>query len=268
MESLQAWLNDKKNMPIIVGIFIGVLLLVGGLWYFTMSGGGGGGGEEVQTPPPPGMPGAPGVAPGTAPGQAPVATPSAGAGITPGAETGAAGAQTASAAKPGKAQPPLEVYRANPFRPVFGPKPSKPKVVFTSRFQPPDIRQLKPVIVAKEEQTETLPPQPQRRMAGLLKNDRVFAIIETEGGRSEVVAPGQQLDQNLVVDRILPDRVILRSTTTKTPQYVEVPKSAGQPQPRNPAAAPPSPRPGRGPRGPLPPVPRGGGPRGPEVPAP
>ncbi|MCC6484104.1 MAG: hypothetical protein IT209_04580 [Armatimonadetes bacterium] len=265
MESLQAWLNDKKNMPIILGGFVGILVLVGVLYFFVFSGGGGGG-EEVQAPPV--TPGAP----GEIPGQPPMATPAPGASPAPGgspeAQTGAQPVQTASAAGTEKAEPPLEMYRPDPFRPVFGQKPKRAKVAFASRFQPPDIRKLKPVVVGQTEIEDTLPPQPQRRMAGLLKNDRVFAIIETEGRRSEIVAPGQQLDENLVVDRILPDRVILRSTRTRTPQYVEVPKSAGQPQPRNPAATAPAPRPGRGGPVPMPPAPRGIRGRGPEVPAP
>lgn len=92
-----------------------------------------------------------------------------------------------------------------------------------------------------------------------MKNDRVFAIIESEE-RTAIVKPGDQypFNSDFSVDRILPDRVVLRTTKTKVPRYFELPKSAGrvtsQPgaatSPRGPSPMPgPMPDPGRGPRG-------------------
>ena len=60
-----------------------------------------------------------------------------------------------------------------------------------------------------------------RRMAGLLLSGRVYAILETNG-TTEVVQPGDSLNDRLAtVDRIESDKVILK-TTDKTPRYITV----------------------------------------------
>lgn len=286
MESFKTWLNDKKNQPIIIGVLVGVVVLVAVAWFLMGRSSGGdtttasapsdstsapaglpGGaptapgapgaapGAPGAEPSAPGAPGAtpgpgaapaPAAAPGAAPGAAPMATPEAAA---PAAASGAAGAAGAAGAKAGAKQAPLEEYRADPFRPYFGAKPRRTKLAFTAKLPKPEIRKIAPVIVDQAAQRETLPPQPVRRMAGLLKNGRVYAIIES-GGATTIVKAGDQLDENVAVDTILPDKVILRSTKTKHPIFVEVPKAAGQAvrrEPRQPAATPEAPgRAGRG----------------------
>jgi|DewCreStandDraft_4_1066084.scaffolds.fasta_scaffold16795_2 hypothetical protein len=259
MESLQTWLNDRKNLPIVVGALVVVLLVAIVVWRLTA----GGGGTEVSTgdlPPaadqtgmpegmPPGTPGAPGApaAPGT-PGT-PVATPGAD-------QTGAA---PAGAAPAGEKEPPIEEARVDPFMPYFGPKPRRTKLSFTSQLPKPEIRRVAPVQLdlTVEEEEERQPP---RRMAGILKNGRVFAIIVEERGETPVttiVKPGDVLGQDLTVERILTDKVIVRSE--RTGRTMEIPKSAGRVQPRQPAApTTPRARPGGSP-GPVPmPMPRGG----------
>lgn len=227
-------------MPIIIGGLVGLLVIFGGLYMLLFSGGGG---DEVTVPPsetagvpgvavpavsPGGMP--PGAMPGTSPAM-PGASPA-----TPGAETQTPGAVAAATSSDAK-EPPLEEYRSDPFRPVFGPKPRKSKFLFTSRIQKPNIVKVRPVVLDQAQvEQEILPEQPQRRMAGILKNGTVYAIIVTDGGKSSIVRPGEPLDENVAVDRILPDRVILRSTKLKKPQYIEVLKSAGNPPPRATAA--------------------------------
>ena len=58
------------------------------------------------------------------------------------------------------------------------------------------------------------PAQPARRMAGLLLNDRVYAMIET-GDKTEIVQPGQTLEDGLAsVVRIEKDKVVLKTTST------------------------------------------------------
>lgn len=63
--------------------------------------------------------------------------------------------------------------------------------------------------------------QPPRRMAGILLNDRVYAIIESGTG-SEVVQPGDYLKDRLaMVQRIEPDKVVLKTVDEK-PRYITV----------------------------------------------
>ena len=64
------------------------------------------------------------------------------------------------------------------------------------------------------------PPQPARRMAGILLNSRIFAILETNG-KYEIVQPGDVLaDRLATVERVERDRVILRTTSAKKRQIV------------------------------------------------
>ncbi|MEI6914431.1 MAG: hypothetical protein WCL39_04795, partial [Armatimonadota bacterium] len=189
-------------MPIILGGLVGLLVIFGGVYMLLFSGGGG---DEVTVPPSEtaGVPGAavPAVSPG---GMPPGAMPGASPG-TPGAETQTPGAVAAATSSDTK-EPPLEEYRSDPFRPVFGPKPRKSKFLFTSRIQKPNIVKVKPVVLDQAQvEQEVLPEQPQRRMAGILKNGTVYAIIVTDGGKSSIVRPGEPLDENVAVDRILPD---------------------------------------------------------------
>lgn len=251
MEAAKNWLNDKKNMPIVVGGLVGLLVLFAAVYFLFMRP------DEpavATTPtdmagvPQAGMPGSPDAAMpppiGAAPG-------------TPGAPA-AGGAPPAGAPPPDEIEPPIEVARVDPFRPVFGAKPKRPKPTLAWNYRAPDIRQVRPeAIDLAPDQPQQLPPQPPRRMAGILQNDRIYGIIvEDRGGRqvTQIVAPGDPLGENLVVDRILPDRVILRAPDSG--QVLEIPKSAGAPRPRTTTGT--GREPGR-PPGPMgPPAPRGG----------
>jgi len=259
MESLQTWLNDRKNLPIVVGALVVVLLVAVVVWRLTA----GGGETEVSTGEVPSAADSTGMPPGTPPGMP-------GDAGVPGAPAPAPGADqtgsAAAAAPSGEKEPPIEEARADPFLPYFGPKPRRTKLTFTSQLPKPEIRRVAPVKLdlPEEEEEERQPP---RRMAGILKNGRVFAIIVEEREDSPVttiVKPGDPLGQDLKVERILPDKVIVRSE--RTGRTMEIPKSTGRVQPRQPAApAAPRGRPGGLP-GPLP-MPLGG-PGGLEAPPP
>lgn len=254
MESVSAWLNDRKNLPIVAGAFVGILL-IGGLVLFLTSRG--------SAPPPPSadMPGGatePGAMP-MPPGTDPAAMPTP-PGTDPNAMPGAAGAGAAApaAAPAGPKEPPLEEARADPFEPYLGPKPKRTKLAFTAQLPKPDIRRVEPLQVRIAQDEDTLGPQPVRRMAGIVKNGRIFAIIVEERGETpdtKIVKPGDMLNEDIMVDRILPDKVILKSQRTGT--LIDVPKSAGRVQPRTPRADTTSPTGPRSPRMPM--RPPGGG---------
>jgi len=95
--------------------------------------------------------------------------------------------------------------------------------------------------------------QPPRRMAGLILNDRIYAILETNG-KTEIVQPGDMLSDRLAfVDRIEQDKVVLK-TIDRKPKYLVV-RLASAPRTNesltNPTSA------GVGPAGPMIPMPRG-----------
>lgn len=238
---MSEWLNDKKNQPIIIGGFVGIMLLVAGILYFSGAFGGRGSPDAAApVAPAPGTPGG-APAPDAAGGQPPdAAAPAANAG----------GAQAAGSA-PGEKQPPLEEFKADPFQPYVGPKPPRTKRTFMAKIPKPDIRRVAPVVLKPEEQEAYIQP-PQGRMAGILKNDRVFAIIESTDAspKTAIVKPGDPYPFNsgFAVDRILPDRVVLRTTKTKEPRFFDLPKSAGRVTAQPGAAT-------RTPRGPSPAIP-------------
>lgn len=114
----------------------------------------------------------------------------------------------------------MEAWRSDPFLPV-GYKAPKKRVVRKlpiADFPFPTVL-LPKTDIQKTEYQEA--QQPVRRMAGLLLNKRVYAIIETNGS-TEIVQPGQQLKDHLaVVEKIEQDKVILK-TTDKKPRYIVV----------------------------------------------
>jgi hypothetical protein len=242
---LSEWLNDKKNQPKIIGAFVAVMLLVAGVFVFPRLFGGGGSPDAAAPVAP-----APGV-----PGGAPTPDATGGQPMPPDAAAPApapdAGGAPAAAAAPAEKQPPLEEFKADPFQPYVGPKPPRTKPTFMAKLPKPDIRRVAPVVLKPEEQEAYIQP-PQGRMAGILKNDRVFAIIESTDAtpKTAIVKPGDQypFNSDFAVDRILPDRVVLRTTKTKEPRFFDLPKSAGRVTAQPGAAT-------RTPRGPSPAIP-------------
>ena len=163
-------------------------------------------------------------------GDTSTATPSATPGAMPapgtGATTDTSAPQPAAAGKTDTASAiPMENWRDDPFLPLdYKPKKKtkikvpKPRIVdFPFISLPGRIVPGRAENVAEQPE----PQQPVRRMAGLLLNNRVFAIIET-GGESQIVQPGDMLkDQLARVERIEADKVILK-TTSKRPRYITI----------------------------------------------
>ena len=158
----------------------------------------------------------------------------------------------------------METWRGDPFQPIGykppkkGRQPKPPIWDFPYEKLPINFR-ADGGRGKKWEKPEI--QQPSRRMAGILLNDRVYAIIESNGA-SQVVQPGDYTTDRLaMVERIESDRVVLKTVDEK-PRYITV-KMAASPtiQPSVAPSAPPMPnygppnpgRPGR-PPGPMPAV--------------
>jgi len=247
------WLKDKKNQPIVAAGLAVIIIGAAAAVYFTMFAGGGSSETAALPPSDTAATGTPtgtptdmnaGYPPGTAP--------------TTGTPPGAAAAAPAPI-PPGGATP-MEVWRPDPFLPAgYKPPPPgrqpKPK---------PPIRDLPFQNWSRwvEEKRKPPPPdlpQPVRRMAGIIVSDRIYAIIESNG-ISQVVQPGDMLEDRLaMVERIERDKVILK-TMDKHPKYLTVRMASA---PRTETSIAPS-TPGAGtPTSPMGPGYRPRGPRGP-----
>lgn len=216
------WLKDKKNQPIVAAIAAIVIVGVAALLYFTMFKGDSDSAESA--PPqvdPAGMDGGMPPMPGGMPPM-PGAMPQDGA---QGMDQGAAPA-AAPAAKTGGDQAtaaPIEVARKDPFLPIgYKPPPKGVRKPIPHITDFPFISLPHPRRDEDEKKNEKEEPQPSRRMAGLLLNGRVYAIIETNG-KTEVVQPGDTLDDRLaMVERIEQDKVVLKTITGAKPRYITV----------------------------------------------
>lgn len=220
---MQQWLNDPKNKPIVIGGAVAVVLIVALALFMFMGGGG-----QQQTTPPSGTATVPtGGTPGaglledqptaTEPGPAPtMGAPTMGGPMMGGFGGAGAGRQVAQAPKEGK--PPSQ-YRVDPFKPLpWEADISKPPVL---SVVPPVRLQPIPTYKPKEgEEEDVLPPQPYRRVAGIMWGQSVAAIIETQGDLPRVVKPGDTLD-GMRVARIEPNQVVL-STLGEKPREITV----------------------------------------------
>lgn len=206
MDKFKDWLQDPKNTPKVAIIFGGVLVVVifVMLMQFGIIGGGGGG----QAPIGPDMSG--GV-PYNAPAPAGPAVPSA-APAAPAPATASVG--------------PMLPYRKDPFLPFAGMPTQKDFMsILLPNLRRPRIAPA-PVIDQTPEQqmAEVLPPQPFRRMAGVLWNGRVSAILET-AGETDIVRPGGEYNRGnsrVRVESITQDSIILKTLDTKSPMYIKV----------------------------------------------
>lgn len=223
---MQQWLNDPKNKPIVIGGAVAVILIVAVALFMFM----GGGGQQpapsqTATGPTPaggfspeGLPedqpttGAPSPAGMGGPMGGPMGSPMMAGGY------GAAGTGRQVAEAPKEGKPPSK-YRVDPFKPLsWEADVSKPPILSVV----PSVR-LQPVPTYKpqgEEEEDVLPPQPYRRVAGIMWGQSVAAIIETQGDLPRVVKPGDSID-GLRVARIEPNQVVL-STLGKKPQEITV----------------------------------------------
>lgn len=219
---MQQWLNDPKNRPIAIGGAVAVILIA--LFAVFMFVGqrapsptGSGTGTSTSLPPgfsPEGLPedqpmptGPPGVGPMGPTAGVPMGT------RAPGATAGGRVAQA-----PPEGKPPSQ-YRVDPFRPLpWEADISRPPVL--SVVPPVRLQPLPTPGRQEEDQQDILPPQPYRRVAGIMWGRSVAAIIETQGDLPRVVKPGDTLD-GLRVARIEPNQVVL-STLGVKPQEITV----------------------------------------------
>lgn len=229
MDAIQAWIKDRKNLPIVVaGTLIIVVLVV--LLSLRMTGMiGGGGGEQMSSdagyPPGAGQPGMP--QPGMPqPGMPQPGMPMPGMPMPPGEQPPTPAPQ--QAAVPASAQlAPMLPYRKDPFLPMTG-MPTKKDII---AYMLPSLRRPRiapaPVMRPTEgevEVTEVLPPQPYRRMAGVMWNGRVSAILETNG-ETDIVRPGMEItkgNSRVRVESIQQDCIILKTLDTRIPMTIKV----------------------------------------------
>lgn len=227
------WLQDKKNQPIVIAIFALVMVGAGFAIYMQNSAGKPGAApapvESTADMQPVADQQAPMPADGSGTGDPFAQAPAEGA---PQADAGAASAPGTAVAS----LRPMESYREDPFRPIGWKKPSqtvRPIPPITD-LPIPRLPRWQPEEEVKRPAPE--PPQPTRRMSGLLLNGRVYAIIETNG-RTEILQPGDRLRDGLAtVDTIERDKVILK-TTSETPRYIVV-RMAAAPRTENPVSGP------------------------------
>lgn len=215
---MQQWLNDPKNKPLVIGGAVAVVLIVALVLFLFM-----GGGQQPASSPQTSASRSTLEDQPTATGPAPMGGPMMGAPTMGGPMMGGtpfagAGAQQVAQAPTKEGRPPSK-YRIDPFKPLpWEADVSKPpilSVVPSVRLQPMPTYQPK-----EEEQEDVLPPQPYRRVAGIMWGQSVAAIIETQGDLPRVVKPGDSLD-GMRVARIEPNQVVL-STTGKKPREIAV----------------------------------------------
>lgn len=234
MDAIRAWLQDRKNLPI-VAAGTGIIVIVVALVFLKTTGTIGSrsnipAGTDLVYPEPgtpiPGAPGMPGAEGMPAPLGAPVPP---GPGVAaPGAPAGApeaAPSQQVATAELAKLAPMLP-YRKDPFVPLSGvPKKEDVIMALLPRLSRPRIAPA-PVMEGPEVAlaSEVLPPQPVRRLAGVLYNGRVSAILETNG-ETDIVRPGTELtrgNSRVRVESIQQDCIILKTLDTATPMTIKV----------------------------------------------
>jgi hypothetical protein len=206
------WLKDKKNQPIVA--IVAAVVIVGALFFMLrpMLFGGNASRSAPAAAPNAGMPMA---GPDMSGAPMPPGMPS-----TPAQVTNAAPVQPMQTAQVSAGTTPMEPWRADPFLPV-GYKPLKKG---PARKLPIVDFPFPRIPLPPKERIQDMVPdavQPSRRMAGLLLNNRVYAIIESNGS-SEIVQPGDTLKDRLaIVEKIEQDKVVLK-TTDKRPRYIVV----------------------------------------------
>lgn len=219
MDSLKAWLQDQKNLPIVAAGTIIIIILV---LFVVLRSSGVIGKKRPTFSEPTNQPGMPPPIPspqgaGTVPPTAPTrATPA--VGMSPGAQPQAP-TEVAKLA-------PMLPYRKDPFVSASG----RPNVKFAlmnilPSITPPRLTAA-PIVTGPDMSVvaETTAPQPFRRMAGALWNGKVAAILETEGV-SDIVRPGMEITRSgsrVRVESIQPNYIILKTLDTKTPIIIKV----------------------------------------------
>lgn len=240
-------LSDKKNLPILIGAVVVLVIVVGFIGYKTLKPPeippapqantsindiSGGQAESRGTTTPAGQPSAspaPTPSPTPSPAPAPAPTPSPSAPAPMGGQGTAAVAppsqqQTSGSTQVAQNPKPVELYRPDPFAPLAatGKKAVAPK----PRVDLPPITIYHERVKTAEELFPQVKPLPQMRVAGVLLGDRISALLQTSSG-FELVRPGQTLRDGSVVLRIERDKVVLK-TAEATPRTFEVRLASAQ----------------------------------------
>jgi hypothetical protein len=218
------FLNDKKNQPIIAGVLIAIILLAGGIFYFTQLRPS----APVSAPPTDQTITPPQATPpagGDTSGQNPTAQAGGGfTGAPAGGQPVASGQGAVNVAKgPGGPKPVLKA-RPDPFKDLNPPKARKRIVVREAIPYPTTliVPRKRPVIAEQIAMAQA--DTTQRRMSGVIFNGTVTAILEIDGNY-QIVKPGDVVEGGaMVVDKIEPNKLILRSVAASgtKPRYVEV----------------------------------------------
>lgn len=248
MDKFKAFLSDKKNTPI-VGAVAGIVLVLVVLFYLKQFGiiGGGGGSQDVP---------APDMSQATAPTDMSQQSAPTGGQPTDATQTSSGQAKSASAAVAVGKIPPMLAYRKDPFMGYSGPPKKNDALIAILpavrhiRLAPARVESLPGLAQADE----VLPPQPMRRVAGIMWGPTVKAILET-GGKTILVKPGDVIPSERVrVESIEPSGLILTTLDTKRPMTIRVnlagaPGAQGQGDPNysnnNSTGETPPPRPNR-----------------------
>jgi len=248
------WLKDKKNLPIVAGLAVFVLLVMGGLIAFEL---GAFSGSPAPSPvassasaypgAPGGYPGAPGGYPG-APGGYPGGYPGAPGGY-PGSSAGPFGgggpAPAAAVATAGGAKFPVlnPMLGADPFAIPGGRKAITQVAALKSlanmkaplsdvlpplnlfQIHPPALSPLPALDLGRTGSEQSLG---NLRVSGIVNAaDGIFAIVEVNG-QSQMVKPGDALLNGNRVASIQPTSITLR---TPSGGIIPVPLSNGAPDP-------------------------------------
>ncbi|MHB0913927.1 MAG: hypothetical protein ACYC2Y_10880 [Armatimonadota bacterium] len=227
MDKIKAWVQDPKNMPIVVVGFV-VIIGVAIFLAFRMNSAGKVPPAQVNMPGMPGAPGGPGTQMPGMPGGSPAGGPMSPMGGGPGTTVVA----SAPAATPAvAAQNSMLPYRKDPFIPFSGPRTGKGALrSIVANIQPYRLAPLpRPIKLweakgDEEGQVESIPTQPQRRMAGVMINGKISAILETDG-ESDIVVPGMEISRGgsrVRVETITHDEIILKTIDTQSPFTIKV----------------------------------------------
>jgi len=230
MDAVKTWFSDKKNLPIIIAAAVVIVLILAFVLFRVMGQSSGTSTGTISSTSTTTMASS---SSSTAPTSGGRMVPGIGwvSDAAPSKPSGDSSTTANSSAPKDTSTEPLFPYRKDPFVPLQG-SPTRTKVLETflpqvQHYQfPRPVQPVRLPSIAKvvESTPEVLPPQPMRRMAGILVNGRVSAILETNG-ESDIVYPGMELtrgNSHVRVDSISSDEIVLRTLDTRKPFTIRV----------------------------------------------
>ncbi|MHB0999328.1 MAG: hypothetical protein ACYC27_08775 [Armatimonadota bacterium] len=232
MDGIFTWINDKKNLPIVIAAAAIILVLF--FVFMKMTGKIGGSKQQAGTEGKAGtnIAGTTGTGSPNMMATNPMSSGMPGGGMQmpsgmpmmPGGMSGMGTNDTQPAAPPGIKLPPMLPFNKDPFQHVGG-EPTKADLLTAklsnlshTRFAP------MPLDFKQSDVQESLPAQPNRRLAGILWNGKVSAMLETNG-EMDIIRPGMVLDKGnskVIVDSIQANSVILKTLDTKKPFTIKI----------------------------------------------